>query len=533
MRRIKKLSCILLVILMVVTFMLAGCQQKPAQGNETEQPKTEAVQPSAKAAEESGPDISEKVNLKLYFLGTKADDTDLVLGKINEKLAEKLNATMSTEYLGWGDWKTQYPLKFASGDDFDGIFAADWAFYGAQAQKNGFMEITEELLTKYAPTILKNTPKADWDQVRVNGKVYMIPQSNTEFNQRHYIIRGDLRKKYNVPEIKTIDDLGPYFDAILKNEKDIMPYTNIPTDHAGVLNVTQIQNEWYQLGNYQSFVYAMYNYADPNDTKVFSFIDTPQYIDHIKRMRDWNQKGYISKSLLSNKTGTADLFKNGKLAMIFHNYGTANSLYNDAKKNHPDWEVEIFDGTAGKKVLPYPSSGGGLGIHATSKHADRLLMVCDYLRYDKEINHLAQRGIQGKHWDIAPGQSNENITVPGPENAKYNGDSFAWGPWRNAMYQSQPSPENSVKGYYNIMESLASRKVNHPLQAFNFNDEKVKNEVAACKSVTEQYGIPLEYGFVDPEAGLATYKEKMKAAGIDKIMTEMQVQVDAYVNSLK
>ena len=71
--------------------------------------------------------------------------------------------------------------------------------------------------------------------------------------------------------------------------------------------------------------------------------------------------------------------------------------------------------------------------------------------------------------------------------------------------------------------------INDPYALFTLNQDPIKNELAALNSVMVQYEVPLNYGFVDDVAGgLATLKQKMKEAGIDKVMTEIQKQLDAF-----
>lgn len=529
----KKLVSIIVTVLLLCSIFV-GCQTK-------NEPKVEATeQPKETAATDSDQTQSpaeevkelEFVELKLWFVGDKKPGTDMVLEVINEKLTEKFNCTLTLNYMSWGDFGTKYPLLFASNDDFDGIFTADWAFYSSQAQKNGFLEITEDLLKEYAPNVYENTPSETFDQVKVNGKVFMIPQLQDEYNQRHFIVRGDLRKKYEVPEIKTLSDVTAYLEAVHKNEKSMTPVVMLPGEHSFFQDIVRQTNGWEKAGNNSTFLYSTFDITNPESSELFNLLDTPEYMEMLKTVRDWNEKGYISKSLLSNQTNQRDALINGKSALMMHNYGSADGIYKNIREKHPEWEVELFDGTQGQPVLPYAASGGGIGIHATSKNPERMLMVVDYLRYDKEANFLVQRGIKGVHWDIAGDGSDENVVVGGPKASEYD-DSFTWGPWRNSMYQKQPAPEDAIPGYMDIFNSLKSRVVNHPLQSFTFDDTNVKNELAAIKSVIDQYGVPLEWGFVDPEEGLATYKEKLQKAGFDKVMEEMRTQAEAYVNSLK
>lgn len=506
---------------------MTGC------GKATEKTEdTSSVSASAQVSE-----VSEKteelkdVTLKFYMVGDKQKDTDLVLAEINKKLVEKLHATMELSYISWGDLQNKYPLVFASGDDFDAIFASSWTFYAAQAQKNGFLELTDEMLQKNAPNVWANTPKDSWNQVRYNGKVFMVPHLIKEFYAFDYGIRGDLREKYNIPEVKDFDGLDAYFEAIAKNEKGTIPISVYSVEGMMLKPLVNQWSGWAVAGNNINNQFISYKIADTT-SKIFSILDTPEYVNALKKVREWNQKGYIAKSTLTQKTFTTDLMKNGKTAFMVHNIASINGVYTDAKKNHPDWIIEAIGSTSTQPVLSTAANNGGLGIHATSKNADRILMVVDYLRYDKDMNYLAQRGIKGKHWDLVGDGSNENIVKPGPDATSY-GDSFTWGPWRNSDFQAMPDPATTVKGYTEIFNSMDSRMASPPMQVFNFDDTNVKNEMAAIKSVSDQYIIPLEMGFVDVDSGLATLKEKLKQAGFDKIMAEYQKQADEFIKNYK
>ena len=84
---------------------------------------------------EGGADTSKEVKLIMYRLGDRTADFDTVFAKINEKLQEKINATLEVKFMSWGEWEQKYPLVFASGEDFDIIYSADWAMYNSQASK--------------------------------------------------------------------------------------------------------------------------------------------------------------------------------------------------------------------------------------------------------------------------------------------------------------------------------------------------------------------------------------------------------------
>ena len=95
---------------------------------------------------ESGP-----TEVIFYFLGEELEDDKVVIEKINEKLIEKLNCYMSVQYVPFGEIGTTYPLLFASQTRMDAVFSAFFTGYASLAQKNAYMELTEDMLKTYAP----------------------------------------------------------------------------------------------------------------------------------------------------------------------------------------------------------------------------------------------------------------------------------------------------------------------------------------------------------------------------------------------
>src|SRR5690606_29321034 len=108
-----------------------------------------------------------------------------------------------------------------------------------------------------------------------------------------------------------------------------------------------------------------------------------------------------------------------------------------------------------------------------------------------------------------------------------------WG-WNNenlkrTLYMEDPDPviikaEETIEHWKN--ELIAD----HPLVAFSFSDEKVKNEVAVIETVVTQYMEPIDVGLVDDvDAAIEELRSKLKEAGIEKVEKEIQAQVDAFL----
>ena len=121
-RSIKKLAAIALSTLMLSTFMV-GCGSKSNDDKNVASSSSEL----------------KEVKLKMYLIGDKPKDFDAVYEKVNERMKEKINATLEVNFIPWSDMTTKYQLLFQSGEDFDLIFTASgWGYYSQVATKNGF-----------------------------------------------------------------------------------------------------------------------------------------------------------------------------------------------------------------------------------------------------------------------------------------------------------------------------------------------------------------------------------------------------------
>ena len=95
----------------------------------------------------------------------------------------------------------------------------------------------------------------------------------------------------------------------------------------------------------------------------------------------------------------------------------------------------------------------------------------------------------------------------------------------------KPTPARSAEAWELNNEFLKQEtNVNNPLAGFVPDTTNIKNEVAARDALYSELGFLIEYGLVDDvDAAIAEYQQKQKDAGVDKIVEEVQKQVDAYL----
>ena len=70
-----------------------------------------------------------------------------------------------------------------------------------------------------------------------------------------------------------------------------------------------------------------------------------------------------------------------------------------------------------------------------------------------------------------------------------------------------------------------------PLFGFVFDSTNVKSEVAAVDNIVSKYRAIVGCGVAEPKETMAKINEELEAAGIQKVIDEMQKQVDVWQSS--
>lgn len=526
----KKKSMSLLLALVVLTTGLCACGAKDTNNGGVGQPDNTKVESSAKEQEKApeeteaaGPDISEEVTLVMYLIGDRPVDNDEVFAKINERLKAEINATIDVKFMSWSEYEQKYPLIFASGEDWDIIYTADWCFYNAQAAKQGFYEITQEALETYAPMTAETMYPEAWEQAKVNDKVYMLPMNYKEITAYVYMARGDLMDKYNITSVSSLDEAEAYMDAIVKNEP-----TLIPIDVGSDYDKLFFYDRMFKKANWESEEkvipigpwQVMASVSEVDDTvSVAGTYDQPAFQDVITRLKDWKDRGFWSKNAVVNTQNNTESFQAGKSALAMMNVNTAKSVYASVSAEHPDWDIRVFDAQDGVPPVLNSYLANGMSIFSKSKHPERALMALDYLRNDVEVNNLFCYGIEGKHWEAAG--DNALVSLPDSANYAYDGN-CNWGVRNDASWRVV---EGGIPNLTELNQVWQESARSERYQTFVFNDESVKNEIAAMGEIFDTDYKLLGLGFTDdPEADIAKLRDKMEAAGAQKVYDEIQKQ---------
>lgn len=480
-------------------------------------------------------DTSKEVKIVGYLLGEAPAGMPEVMEQLNKKLKQEINATMEIRYIGWGDFQAKYPLVLAAGEDIDWIYTANWAFYFQEAAKGAFYEYTEEMLQKYMPRHYAALPKHAYKEVMVDGKMYMIPTSTPDRKVPVMLIRGDLRKKYGVSEIKKFSDIEPYLAAIKENEPGMIPLNMDNTYDVG-FPFGALVNE--QGSSFTDVLYATgagvgltWDLEDMSG-KLYYVTDEPlisQYKNAAATMKSWYDKGYINRNVFANKVRSKDAFNQGVSGIGIGNSQDVQANLADAKSK--GWEVEIIPVLDAVGHYPAdPHINNGVALAATTKSPERTMMALDLIMEEESYNYLVYFGVEGKNYVIKDGK----VALPEGVTAEQNSyPPDAAGFWFTNKDQFLPL-DTWDDSYIQLREAVKGYLLTHPMTTFAAKTEAIKTEVATLNQVLVQYFQPINVGMVkDIDEAFKTLDEKLKAAGVEKVREVLQQQVDDHIKAMQ
>lgn len=523
MKRLARKTNLGIALLLIFAVVLAGCGASAPSSKTTQAAAQTASQETAADDPVKAEIAKDPVTLIGYQFGDDTVDHRVVLDELNKKLEKDINTTVDLRGISWTDADKKYKLLFASGEEFDFAYAGAWIGYTQVATNNGYMEISLDMVQKYAPDTFAITPKDRWIQTMVKGKIYGLPNVNPKVKNVIPVFREDILKKYGIADIKNRTEFVDALLTIAKGEKDMLAWNvgnaemNGRMRHVlfgGALNLHQIISSVAILG---------VDLTDPQ-LKVKKEYEMPEYLEYLKITKQLADAGVWSKSALASKDADETNFLNEKSACYI-----ADELNTVVRNNatmvakNPAYETRYVDVNAGYKKIPEAGSMSMICIHATSRHPERVMMMFNLLETQKEYFDLVTYGIAGTHYEPVGDNRYKSLS-------KFNdfgGFTMAWGVNNARLIRENESKPQAAIDLYN--KYLAEDSIETPVATFTFDDSNVKNEQAAVGNVLNTYLLPIELALTDQEKGLAIMKEKLEAAGIGKIQAEVQAQLDAFV----
>lgn len=520
MKKAKRILALGLA-LMLCAGSFAGCS-KTDTGKDTTGGSTASEQTGTKDAS-GGVDTSKEVKLVYYLWGSEGVANPDILAEINKKLKADINATLEIKYIDWGDVNTKYPLLFASGEKFDMSHASPNAPipYSTIANQGAIVDITD-MLDTYAPDLKAEIPDNVWASTKVNGKIYGIPTMYSEFTPPGFVTRRDLREKYGVPEVDSIDTMEQYLDAALADGQ------MVPLNGSSALVIdlyrmfVDTTGSWISeapgISNTEMFLAAKSadDYAD-----VFHPAFTDEFEAFAVKMHEWAEKGYWTKDVLSSQQSAKDNFLNGLSASFITHMadwsGTYGSINDKLGVDTDFWCFAEKEGKIKRKM----GVENATVLSSTSENPERALMAIEKFMTDESYYRLIQYGIEGREYEVVDGVAQQ----PAGYDAEKDAGGFSAWALRNDKFNIPYASEDPRR--YELNDKWNETAIDNPYVGFSFDSSNVTTELAAISNVNAQLGTQILLGktTMDPVKAVEEYRNQLKQAGIDKVIEEVKSQL--------
>ncbi|TRZ48601.1 DUF3502 domain-containing protein [bacterium] len=520
----------MLGLLVALSMVLVACQSATPATTGPVQPPTATSAPAVTP-------VAEVPTLDWYFtIAGRYDDAEkaAVETAANEILAKSIGAKVTFHVYTPADATTKVTLVINSGEPCDVISFGTFTPIQPAISAGGIIPL-EDLLPNFAPTVWGNFSQRAWDSTLQNGHIYGALNFDIGGVEGAAMwARTDLMDKYKFDWTKatTPEAWEPYYDQIVAGEKGkVTPlissdpfwgrawwpklYGYDPIDTA--------------IGAKGDFGGSIAVKMDDATRKVVSAADTPEYKAAVEMNRRWYLKGYYLK------TPPAD----SEMGSIRGNLGFAafyvpfGAFWSTKAMAANEWAgVPVVQALVQKPLVQsLYASGSTYGVCATSKHPDLAVKFIEAMNTNVDLLNLLNYGIEGKDWVWA---DEANKVVKFPDGV--DGTTVGWNPntyWqfgdKRLMYLSTPEDI----GLADRVAEAKKTAIFSNMAGFVLDPSPIESDIANISSAATQYCDPVDKGLVDVAAGLKACQDGLKAAGIDKVIAEVQRQVDAWAKTQK
>ncbi|MGL4911689.1 MAG: ABC transporter substrate-binding protein [Romboutsia sp.] len=489
--KFRKISSLFLAMTIASTTVLTGCSSSKDEGSTSKS------------------DSDGNVELVWYMIGAQDPDVSMVMEKVNEYTKEKIGVTVDLRKIDWGDYGQKMQIITSSGEPYDICYASD---YELNAQKGAYLEITDELLDNQGKELKEAINPLFLEGAAINGKLYAIPANKEVGQQLGWAYNAEMAKEIGVEEemknAKTLEDLEPILEKVKAAKPDLkMPmaagsgfFPYMPYD--------------YLLGEGLPFGIAL----DGDTTKVVNIYEQESTLNTLKTLRRYYQKG-----LIHPQAGT----DNDPHDMSVQNWFVR-------KEQFAPGAVEMWSSNAKYQIGYTPMhdpitlnnsvTGSLMAISSTSKNPEKAMEFLNLLNTDEYIRNLLDKGIEGVHY-----KDNGDGTVSKTDKSeRYSLASWATGnifilkPW-------DTDPEDKIEQY----EAFNEQSEAGPTLGFYVDTAGISTQLATLSNVVQEFKAPLFTGSVDPEKYVEELNKKLKAAGADDVIANIQTQYDAWLATQK
>jgi putative aldouronate transport system substrate-binding protein len=453
------------------------------------------------------------------------DDVSDIEEAINKVTVEKANVKISLKLYGVTDYAQKVNLALQSGEQLD-LFTSPGQFANYAAKQQLYP--LNELIDKYAQDNLKILEQ-DFGEgllkaTSFNGIIYGIPANKGMSLPLNFVYNADMLAElgFTQDDVNTIEDLPRIFDALLAKYPDVVPFgpVNVNPSRTGIMN-------WIKG------VYKVDMLTDPSGVgvvlgdsgKVVNLYETPEFMEGIKIMRDWYQKGYLQKDAATAMSPFSEMIAAGRGFSFMAGYG--------GQAAHIQLSSQMGKNIHMKRIAPFYFDTSAVNavvwmMNANTKVPEAAMKLLNLVYTDEFVLNTLLWGIEGRdyvkvdehHVRFPDGKTADTVDytayissgIVGSESLQYQYEGIDWSDIELKVRENKETPRS-------------------PYFGFIFDQSDVKVEMSAISNVIDQYLPGLETGSLDPETTIPKFVQALNDAGAQNVIRAKQEQLDAWLAS--
>lgn len=440
-----------------------------------------------------------------YVGGDAQSDLSSVLEAFNEKLYEKNGTQLELKFVDWGNYSDKMNMVLSSGENFDLCFTSTWSNnFLMNASGGAYLDLNSYLDGEYKG-LKEAIPDFVWDDAKVNGAIYAVPNYQVCYYQECALTPKRLADKYNldVSSIKDLSDLEPYLIQLKENEPDIYPL-NPSNFTANTINYKALPS-----------IPSLAVNVEEGEGKLYSKYETKEYKEMLLLFRDYFNKGYIRSDMLSAVNNSANDTLNMKYGVWCSSSKPGSEIDNLQYYGEEIVEIPLQE--------PYVAMGAAqsamTAVSKNSKHPEKALELLQLVNTDREYYNMLCFGLEGKHYNKVSDE-----VVKSVENSGYTPNAaWVFGNQFNAYYI-----DGQAEGIWEETDNINRNAARSIYRGFTVDFSKIKSDVAKLSAVENEYKY-ITLGTEDPEVPLQEFIQKLKSAGLDDIYNEVQAQMEEFL----
>ena len=510
MKNKKTLCAALAVMLTLTTGVFTGCNKNSAKDNS-----------------------NENVKLKWVMLGPgKQKDADMVWNKFNEQLKEYVpNTEVEFEIIEGSAFGEKWQLMSAASEQIDIAWTgyAISSFIG-EVEKGAYLPL-DNLIDENAPDLKKELPDWIFELGKVNNEIYAIPNYQMMATSPYGI---HIRKEHE--KYMDIEAIQAKYNEWATNPEAGKEVYQLFADYFQKMKDNGKIGNGVGLGSFKGLTKkqtydgtTVPGFVIDTDTMTVEYEDMSDYKKlWYDTVADWYKKGYVRNDILSENMDGVDEAEKG---YILWAHGYFNDTSEKTESLSKGFECRVF-GLGEKYYIKNTVPATMTTIGRTSVNPARAIKVIDLMntKKGKDLYNLLSFGIEDVHYKKVSDNRIEPIDYvsQGDSNSKYG--LFKWAVGNTANSFELSSDEEGMAEYIRSIDENAEIL---PCVGFKPDTSGLTVELAQISSVKKEFET-LNFGaHSNYEEIYEEYMSKLKSAGVEKVIDELQKQLDEWLKTHK